>query len=152
MIEVVNTFCTRIVAPVGYASMTTVYPVAPGDAFQLRVGVKVLTVTPGGAGLPGDNPVGTDGVGTLAGDTLKLTGFELPPPGGGLVTTSGKLPAIARSVALTVIVRRLVLINEAVCRTSLNVTDDEAMNPLPLIVSVSELVPATTEDGDKLVM
>jgi hypothetical protein len=105
MIEVVDMVCARTFAPVELFTMATAYPVAPGDAFQLRVGVRLLTVTPGGAALPGDNPVGTGGIGMLAGDTLKLTVFELPPPGGGLVTTTGKLPAVARSDALRIIVR-----------------------------------------------
>jgi hypothetical protein len=104
VIEVVAMFCTRTAGPVEMSKMTTVYPVAPGDAFQLKIGVRVLTVTPGGTALPGDNPVGAGGAGTLTGETLKLIGFELPPPGGGLDTTTGKLPAVARSEALRTIV------------------------------------------------
>ena len=39
----------------------TWYEVAPDDAFQLSVGVKVLTVVPGCEAPPGDRPVGTGG-------------------------------------------------------------------------------------------
>jgi len=44
------------------------------------------------------------------------------------------------------------LTNEAVCETPLNVTEEEAMKPLPLIVSVSAPDPATAEAGARLVM
>jgi hypothetical protein len=84
--------------------MATAYPVAPGDEFQLKVGVRLLTVTPGTTVLPGDNPVGSGGTGTLTAETLKLIGFELPPPGGGFDTTTDRLPAVARSAALSIIV------------------------------------------------
>jgi hypothetical protein len=36
--------------------------------------------------------------------TAKFAVFEVPPPGGGLATTTGKLPAVARSEALSVMV------------------------------------------------
>ena len=97
-------FCARTAAPVALFTTATTYPVAPGEGFQLKVGIRALTVTPGGVVLPGDNPVGTAGTGRLAGATLKLPLFELPPPGGGLVATTGKLPAVERSDGLRVIV------------------------------------------------
>ena len=37
-----------------------------------------------------------------AGVTLKLTVFEVPPPGDGFITTTGKLPVAFRSEALNV--------------------------------------------------
>jgi hypothetical protein len=112
MIEVVEMFCARTFAPVEAFNIATLYPVAPGDAFQLRVGVRLLTVTPGGAALPGDNPVGTGGIGMLARDTLKLTEFEPPPPGPGLVTITGRLPAVARSDAVSEMVSWLLFTKE----------------------------------------
>jgi hypothetical protein len=42
------------------------------------------------------------------------------------------------------------LTKEAECRMPLNVTVEEAMNPLPLIVSTSGLEPAVPDDGDRL--
>jgi len=44
------------------------------------------------------------------------------------------------------------LTNEAPCKTPLKVTDEEAIKPLPLIVSVNEPVPAPADDGDRLVI
>jgi hypothetical protein len=41
--------------------------------------------------------------------TVKLTADDAPPPGVGLVTTTGKVPAAAWSVALNDIVRSVVL-------------------------------------------
>ena len=36
--------------------------------------------------------------------TAKLNGCELPPPGGGFVTTTGNVPAVARSEVVRVMV------------------------------------------------
>ena len=53
---------------------TTEYAVAPCEAFQERVGVRVFTVVPGCEEPPGDRPVGVAGaVGTL---TVKYTTAE----------------------------------------------------------------------------
>src|SRR5579864_4059789 len=41
--------------------MATEYAVAPVEAFQLRVGLSVVTVTPGGEVPPGESPVGVGG-------------------------------------------------------------------------------------------
>jgi hypothetical protein len=103
MTEVVEMLCARTAAPFALFTMATAYPVAPGDAFQLNVGVRVLTVATNGTTLPGDNPVGAAGIATFDGKTLRSTGFELPPPGDGLLTITAKFPAVARSPVLRVI-------------------------------------------------
>jgi len=67
--EFVVTFCDTTVPPPTCVT-TTEYAVAPGETFQVRVGVRVVTVVPGGEAAPGDNPVGTAGADGVA--TLKL--------------------------------------------------------------------------------
>jgi hypothetical protein len=46
----------------------------------------------------------TVGAGLLAACTVKLTGAEVPPPGAGFETVTGKVPVMARSLAGTVAV------------------------------------------------
>ena len=46
--------------------------------------------------------------------TVKLTEFEAPPPGMGFVTTTGKVPAVAWSLAVSWIVNFTALTNVAV--------------------------------------
>ena len=48
---------------------------APVDAFQVSVGVRVVTVVPGGDAPPGVNPVGVGGA--LVTLTVKYTGVEV---------------------------------------------------------------------------
>ena len=52
-----------------------------------------------------------------------------PPSGGGVVTATGKLPAVARSEALSVIVNWVGPTNVEACIAPLNVTDDEGIKP-----------------------
>jgi hypothetical protein len=77
---------------------------------------------------------------TMSWMTLKVTVFDFPPPGGGFVTTTRIPPAKLRSDLLSVTMSRP-LKNETVWGTPLKVTDDEAINPLPWILSVSGLIP-----------
>jgi hypothetical protein len=63
--EVVETVCATTVAPVDTFSNAIEYCVAPEDALQLRIGVSVFTVGPGGEEPPGDSPVGVGGTAAL---------------------------------------------------------------------------------------
>jgi hypothetical protein len=45
----------------------------------------------------------------LVADTVKLVGVEEPPPGAGLVTTTGYEPAVARSAVVSEMVSWLAL-------------------------------------------
>ena len=88
-----------------------------------------------------------------AAKTVKLAGLELPPPGGGLITTTAKFPANARSETLRIIDSEPPFKKEAAWATPLKVTVDKAMNPLPLSVSVrGALDAAGVEAGDRLVI
>ena len=92
------------------------------------------------------------GWGLAGGETVKLTGLELPPPDAGLLTMTGKVPTAARSAVLRVIVSWLLPTEERGWGELLYVTVDDAMKPLPLIVSVNGPVPAVADDGDRPVM
>jgi hypothetical protein len=82
----------------------------------------------------------------------KLTPPDTPPPGAGLLTTTVQAPVPARSEALSVICRWLPSTNVTACGTVQNVTDDDAMKPLPVIVSVNGPLPDRAEDGVRLVI
>lgn len=64
--------------------------------------VSVMGLLPAGAE-EGDTPV-TVGSGLAVACTVKKTGDEFPPPGAGLETVTGKVPAIVSSPAGTVAV------------------------------------------------
>jgi hypothetical protein len=100
------------------------------------------------ARLAGDTEVSTGG-GFF---TVKLSAFDGPPPGEGFVTTTGKLPAFARSPVLTEIVSWVALTYVAACAEPLYVTVEEAKKFAPLIVSVCAAAPAVTEVGERVVM
>ena len=71
--ELVLTFAAYTMLP-PVLSTATEYAVAPVDAFQLSVGVRVVTVVPGDVDAPGVRPFGVDGaVGTF---TVKYTPVE----------------------------------------------------------------------------
>lgn len=67
-----------------------------------------------------------------------------------MLTMTGNVPTVARSQALSKIVTWLLATKDCGWGAPLRVTVEERMNPLPLIVSVNELVPTVTDDGDRL--
>ena len=67
----------------------------------------------------------------LAGETVKVTAADAPPPGAGFVTTTGFVPAVARSAEVSEIMSWLALTNVAAWEVPLKVTVDEAVNPVP---------------------
>jgi hypothetical protein len=83
---------------------------------------------------------------------MKLTAFEVPPPGDGLTAVTGKLPAAARAGALNAAVSSVLLTNVVVCVTPLTVTEDDGTKPAPVMVRVEEVEPAADENGDSAVM
>ena len=86
------------------------------------------------------------------GCTVKIAGGELPPPGGGLVTTTWKVPAVLTSALLSEIVVWFAAANVAAWTTPLNVTDEVVRNPVPLIATVRGPDPALVDDGERLLM
>jgi hypothetical protein len=80
--------------------------------------------------------------------TLKFVPVDAPPPGGGFVTTIGKFPAVTRSEGPSVIVNCPEVTKVALWDTPLNVTVEDDRKPLPVIVTVWELVPAVTKVGE----
>jgi hypothetical protein len=87
--------------------------------------------------------------GVIAGCTMKLADWELPPPGGGFVTTTESVPALASWETLRVTVNWLAVTNVAACDTPFTITVEEATNPLPLMVTVRAGEPAFAELGDR---
>jgi len=85
-------------------------------------------------------------------ETVNVKAFESPPPGEGFVTTMARLPAAARSDAVRRAVIWFALATVAGWVTPLTLTDEDGMNPVPVIVRVSGLEPASTDTGDKLVI
>jgi hypothetical protein len=84
--------------------------------------------------------------------TVKVVEFDAPPPGVGFVTTTGKLPAVARSLALKLIVNCVALADITLCPTPLYVTAEEERKFDPLMVSAWDAAPAVAEDGERLLM
>ena len=91
---------------------------------------------------------GTEGFGA----TLNVAGDELPPPGGGFVTTTLNEPVVIRSDGVSVIFSCVPLMNETECATPLKVTTEEARKPEPLMLNVVPDDPAKRDEGDRLVM
>ena len=84
--------------------------------------------------------------------TLKFKGWEVPPPGGGFVTTTGYVPTAARSDAASGIVSWFAFLKVAVCEYPLNDTVEGVgapRNPTPLIVRVCAAEPTVNEEGNK---
>ena len=68
---------------------------------------------------------------------MKLEASELPPPGGGLVTVTFRLPAIATPVAKTAAESWVALMKVVVSGLPLKLTTDFATKFAPFIVSES---------------
>jgi hypothetical protein len=108
--------------------------------------VSVAVVDPAGSDAGDRLVIAGGGLGTGA-TTENVIGWEFPPPGAGLVTITGKLPAVARSVALREIVICAPLTNETACEIPLYVADEDETKPVPLMVRVSGADPAGAEEG-----
>jgi hypothetical protein len=72
--EFVDTFCDSTTPP-PTCDTATEYAVAPDEAFQVSVGVNVVTVAPGVEEPPGDKPVGV--AGAVVTFTVKYTTAEV---------------------------------------------------------------------------
>jgi hypothetical protein len=84
--------------------------------------------------------------------TVKVTTFDVPPPGAGFVTETGNVPAVATSVLVREIVSWVLLTKVVVRLEPLKLTDEVLKKPVPLIVSVCAPAPTRTELGKREVM
>ncbi|MGA8234329.1 MAG: hypothetical protein WB795_22825 [Candidatus Acidiferrales bacterium] len=87
--------------------------------------------------------------GAVSALTVKLTAVEVPPPGDGLVTATGKFPACAWSVALKGMVNWLAFTKVVAWAEPLYVTVELETKLVPLMVKVCAAEPAVAADGDK---
>jgi hypothetical protein len=80
--------------------------------------------------------------------TARFMEFEIPPPGAGLVTVTGKFPIAAMSAAVTDMVTCVALTNAVVRAVPLNVTTEFDRKFVPFTVSVNPAPPNTALGGD----
>jgi hypothetical protein len=84
--------------------------------------------------------------------TLKLTAAEVPPPGAGFVTVTGKLPTVAMSAAVIAAVTCAALTKVVVLALPLNFTAEVDTKPVPFTVRVNAAPPAVAPFGDSEVI
>jgi hypothetical protein len=90
-----------------------------------------------------------EGWGLLAPCTVKLAAAEVPPPGEGFETVTGKAPALAKSLAGTVAVTSLELTNAVERAVPLKLTVDPPTKLDPITVIVTLGLPAGAALGVK---
>jgi hypothetical protein len=81
--------------------------------------------------------------------TVKFAALEIPPPGAGLDTVTGNVPAVATSAALIVAVNCEALLYLVGRALPFHRTEEVVMKLPPLTVKVKLADPATMLDGDK---
>ncbi len=84
--------------------------------------------------------------------TVKLTEFELPPPGDGFVTVTLTLPALAMSEARMAAVNCVALTNVVVRALPPKFTTEFATKPVPFTVKLNPAPPAVALVGEMLVI
>src|SRR3990172_5667825 len=84
--------------------------------------------------------------------TVKSTALEAPPPGAGLTTTTGKVPAAATSAAVIWTVNWEPLTKLVLRSPPLNLTTAPLMKLPPLTVKLKASPSTNTLAGDKLAM
>jgi hypothetical protein len=90
-------------------------------------------------------------VGTGTGETVKLTAFDVPPPGAGVFTVMGKFPAAAISETRICAVNLVALTNAVVRAVPLNRTTELFLKFVPLTVNVNASSPPVLLVGDSVV-
>jgi hypothetical protein len=127
------------IAAVSCVALTNVVTRAVPLKFTVELAMKPVPFTVSvSAPEPETTPVGESEVITGAGlFTVKFTPAEVPPPGVGLTTVIGKVPAVFTSPARIAAVSCVELTNVVVRAVPLKSTTDEAMNPVPFTVIVN---------------
>ena len=92
------------------------------------------------------------GAGFRAAETVKVTMFEVPPPGVGLVTITGNDPIVATSDGRIAAVSCVALIKVVALEAPLNFTTDAPTKFDPLTVNVNAPDPADTVAGCRVVI
>jgi hypothetical protein len=83
--------------------------------------------------------------------TLKLTAVEVPPPGAGFVTVTGKEPAVAMSVAVMDAVMAVELMNVVALALPLKLTTAPLTKPVPVTLNMNAPLPTLAEVGLRIV-
>jgi hypothetical protein len=84
--------------------------------------------------------------------TVKVTAFDVPPPGAGLVTVTLRVPAVATSEAWTAAVNFVALTKVVVRTFPLKLTVDVLMKFVPFTVRVNAALFANALVGEMVVM
>ena len=84
--------------------------------------------------------------------TVKLTAFDVPPPGAGFVTETGNVPAVATSALVRETVSWVLLTKVGVRLEPLKLTVEVFTKPVPLMVRVCAPEPTATEVGEREVI
>jgi hypothetical protein len=138
-----------VIAAVTCVALTNVVVLAAPLKFTTDVATKFVPFTvsvnaaPPAVALDGASEVivGTELL------TVKFEGAEAPPPGPGLLTTTGKDPPVAMSAAVTAIVTCVAETNVTVLAAPLNVPVAPLTKLAPLMVSVNAAPPAEALAG-----
>jgi len=97
-------------------------------------------------------PIGVVIVGTGTVETVKLIGLDVPPPGNGLKTVTGKFPTAAISLARICAVNWVALTNAVVRAAPLKWTTELLSKFMPLTVNVNAGSPAVLLVADKVLI
>src|SRR5215470_1152231 len=120
-------------APVAASASQSLAPPRPfvSVAVTLAPGATVVALTASAGG----------------GATVKANEADVPPPGAGVKTVTGTVPAVATSAAAIAVVRRVALTKVVGRSAPFQRTTDPLTKPLPSTVSVNAVVPAGTLAG-----
>jgi hypothetical protein len=81
--------------------------------------------------------------------TAKATGFEVPPPGAGLVTVTAAVPAVAMAVTGTAAVSFELLTKVVVSAAPFHLTTAVDAKPVPLTVRANAAPPGAAAAGTR---
>jgi 3D (Asp-Asp-Asp) domain-containing protein len=145
------------IAAVTCVALTNVVTLAVPLKFTTELATKLVPFTVSvNAAEPAVTPVGDKvvivGTGLFAAVTLKLTEFDVPPPGVGFVTVTGGVPTVVTSAAKIEAVNCVAFTNVVALALPLNFTMELGTKLVPLTVRVNATEPAETPVGDNVVI
>ena len=83
----------------------------------------------------------------LEGVTIRFAELDMPPPGAGLNTVIVRVPGLAISAAVTIVLSPVLLLNVVFWEVPLMFICEFETNPVPFTVSENSALPATTLFG-----